>query len=178
MRLENLVRRTCEKFARKLPTWTITVAENDPYLARHYIFQKDWIPSHLKKFLGWVPSIFIHEFKRGDSDDEYHNHPWYSSFSVILAGGYTEERVQIVGGEYQITQKTFHPGMVNVIRDTDFHRVALLNGETTWTLFIAGRRTGESWGFLDVKAKEFIPWIEHVRRRARSSVSYSSPTAS
>ncbi len=171
MRLEDIVRWGCETFARKLPTWVITV-ENDPYLARHYVFQKDWIPPALQGILGWIPSVFIHEFIRGDRDRESHNHPWYFSFSVILAGGYTEQRLKGTPEGYQVVEKTYRPGMINVIRNDDFHRVALLDGKTTWTLFIAGRRTGESWGFLDVEASEFIPWQEHVRRRERQAASY------
>lgn len=174
MRLEDVIRKACETFARKLPTWVITVEENSPYLARHYVFQKDWIPKKWQETLASLPSIFIHEFRRGDSDREYHNHPWYSSVSLILAGGYTEERLQIVDGEYKVVRRTFRPGMINVIRSDDFHRVALLDGKTAWTLFIAGRRTGDSWGFLDTEEKEFIPWQEHVRRRERNMASYSN----
>lgn len=174
MRLEDLVRRACEKLARKLPTWVITVEQDDPYLARHYIFQKDWIPKSLKRALSLVPSVFVHEFLRGDSDAEYHNHPWYTSVSLILAGGYTEERLKVTDGEWKIVTRTLRPGMINVIRKDDFHRVALLDGKTAWTLFIAGRRTGESWGFLDIASREFIPWQEHVRRRARSMASYTN----
>lgn len=174
MRIEDIVRRGCEKFARKLPTWVITVEKDDPYLARHYIFQKDWIPRALKPYLSKVPSIFFHEFLRGDSDREYHNHPWHTSFSIILAGGYTEERVTVVDGDYQVVNRTFRPGMINVIRNDDFHRVALLDGKTTWTLFVAGERTGDLWGFLDIKTREFITWKEHVRRRERSEAAYQN----
>lgn len=174
MRLEDLLRKGCEKFARKLPTWIITVAEHDPYLARHYVLQKDWIPKAAKRFLSWVPSVFVHEFKRGDSDAEYHNHPWFFSFSIIIAGGYVEERLKLVEGQYKVVTRTLRPGMVNIIRNDDFHRVELLDGKTAWTLFVAGRRTGDSWGFLDVVSKEFLPWQEHVRRRERSTASYSN----
>ena len=161
----SLVRTFCERVARKLPTWIITVEEDDPYLARHYVFQKDWIPASLKKPLRWVPSVFFHEFLRGDSDDELHNHPWRTSFSIILAGGYTEERANLVDGEIKVVTRTMRPGMVNIIRADDFHRVTLLDGKTTWTLFVAGERTGDEWGFLDTVTKEFLTWREHLIRR-------------
>jgi hypothetical protein len=176
IRLEDVIRKTCEKLARKLPTWIITVAEDDPYLARHYIFQKDWIPGSLKPYLRWVPSVFVHEFQRGDSDREYHNHPWKTSFSLILAGGYTEERLKRVRDGFEVVRKTFRPGMINTIRAEDFHRVALLDGKTTWTLFVAGERTGMMWGFLDVDTKEFVTWKEHLRRREGRCVNgYAKP---
>ncbi len=174
MRIEDIVRRGCETFARKLPTWVITVDKDDPYLARHYVFQKDWIPAFLKRALRWVPSIFFHEFLRGDSDREYHNHPWKFSASIILAGGYTEERLVLVDGDYKVVTRTLRPGMINIIRDEDFHRVALLDGKTTWTLFIAGQRTGEEWGFLDLVTREFVTWRQHLaRREGRSADAYS-----
>jgi hypothetical protein len=165
MRFEDLVREGCEKFARKLPTWIITVEEDDPYLARHYVFQKDWIPASLKRALRKIPSVFVHEFLRGDSDREYHNHPWKFSVSLILAGGYTEERLVLVDGDYKVVTRTLRPGMINIIRADDFHRVALLDGKTTWTLFVAGERTGEEWGFLDIATREFVDWREHLQRR-------------
>ena len=163
MRLQDLVRRGCETFARKLPTWII----NGDYLARHYVFQKDWIPDGLRPYLPrWVPSVFFHEFLRGDDDREVHNHPWKYALSIILAGGYVEERAKKRGdGTYVVETKTYRPGMLNIIRDTDFHRVALLDGKTTWTLFIAGERTGDLWGFLDTTTGVFLTWKEHLRRR-------------
>lgn len=176
MRVEDLVRRGCEKFARKLPTWIITVAEDDPYLARHYVFKKDWIPERLRNgLLRSIPSVFVHEFQRGDSDREYHSHPWKFAFSIILAGGYVEERVATHSdGTLHVVSKTYRPGMFNIIRADDFHRVELLDGKTTWTLFIAGERTGDLWGFLDVSTREFVTWKEHLRRRDRHVNGYSA----
>ena len=139
---------------------------------------KDWIPAKLKPYLRFVPSVFVHEFKRGDSDAEYHNHPWKFSFSLILAGGYLEERVhRLIDCSYRVIGRTFRPGMVNVIRDDDFHRVALLDGKTTWTLFVAGERTGDEWGFLDVVTREFITWKEHLARREHRSTNGYSKSA-
>ena len=173
-RLEDVIRAACEKFARKLPTWVITT-DGNPYLARHYIFTKDWIPTKLQPYFTKLPSIFVHEFRRGDDDRECHSHPWHFSFSIILAGGYTEERVhRLIDGGYRVIARTFRPGMLNVIRADDFHRVTLLDGKTTWTLFVAGERTGEEWGFLDIETREFITWKEHMaRREGRSTNGYS-----
>lgn len=165
MAIETIIRKACERYARRLETWIITAAENEPYLARHYIFKKDWVPQRLRPYLHWVPSIFIHEFLRGDNEREVHNHPWKTSFSIILAGGYVEERMAVVGGERKIVTRTLRPGMLNVIRADDFHRVALLDGKTTWTLFVAGERTGELWGFLDPDTGGFLTWKDHLQRR-------------
>jgi hypothetical protein len=64
--------------------------------------------------------------------------------------------------------------MINVIRSTDFHRVALLEGKSTWTLFMAGKRIpNDAWDFLDIDTHELIPWQEHVRRR--KSLSFLQP---
>lgn len=97
----------------------------------------------------------LHHFGRSDHDREHHNHPFNWSISLILVGGYTEERVDSKGG---ITTKRFRPGMVNIIRRNDFHRIELTNQELgCWTFFIAGKRVGE-WGFRDNVTGFFIPW--------------------
>jgi hypothetical protein len=174
MRLEDLVRKGCEKFARKLPTWVITIEPEGPYLARHYIFTKGWIPEKYKKALKRLYSVFFHEFLRSDSDRELHSHPWSCAYSLILAGGYVEERAVLVNGEYKIVRKTFRPGMINVIRANDFHRVELLDGKTTWTLFVGGEQTGKGWGFLDMETREFISEDEHLRRRKAKAYAKSA----
>ncbi len=163
MRLEDVLRKGCERYARRLPTWVITVEKNDPYLARHYVLQRetlfDAIEGGLRKLLPLRArtqlggafkrlldkSVFVHEFMRGDSDREYHNHPWRFSVSFILAGGYREDRLVLKDGDYKVVTRTLRPGSINIIRSDDFHRVSLLDGKTTWTLFIAGKRTGEEW---------------------------------
>lgn len=118
-----------------LPCKLINV-DHMPYLERYY----------LGKVFG--VTLFIHRFIRPDGDREVHNHPWGRSVSIILCGGYEEERVDAIdverGWVYHI--RTKYPLMINVIKANTFHRIASIKPET-WTLFMHGKRIAK-WGFL------------------------------
>ena len=95
-------------------------------------------------------AVFIHFFHRSDQDRDPHNHPWNRSLALILKGGYVEERAG--------RRKTFRPGMINVIRRDDYHRVDLLDPKHgSWSLFVAGNNVGD-WGFR-------LKTGEHISRR-------------
>ena len=99
-------------------------------------------------------AVFIHFFHRGDGDRELHNHPWSNSVSLILTGGYVEER------EHEI--RTLRPGMLNFIKSDDFHRVELLKPEKgCWTIFVAGKGV-QDWGFKARGSNVFVPWREYL----------------
>lgn len=99
--------------------------------------------------------VFLHHFHRGNGDQDLHNHPWKWAASLVLAGSYVEERLEgvipnFVPGVPGLKPTTITYDRVvrffNFLRDTDYHRVAKLNGDV-WTLFVTGPRTQE-WGFL------------------------------
>jgi hypothetical protein len=138
------------------PAFIIRDDAGDPYLLRVYLTGNS-DEGKVRK----VPRAYLHFFFRGDNDRELHSHPWetfmpvwpfnlFGSMSIILTGGYVEERLTKTG---QVRVKRYGPGSVNVLRGQTFHRVQLSQGGT-WTLFLAGRRSGlpkgEDWGFLDV----------------------------
>jgi hypothetical protein len=109
-----------------------------------------------------LPGWFLHRFFRSDHDRELHNHPWKWSASLVLTGGYLEERLERPGGP--VMTRVLRPLSWNVIRSTTYHRVQLLDEERgAWTLFIAGPKLG-TWGFLDPKTGAFE---EHSARSAR-----------
>lgn len=138
-----------KKLVARLPFRTIT-ADGRPYLTRWYL----WPPRPRGKDDDTSFAVFIHFFHRGDEDRDQHNHPWDLSASLILSGGYREER----GNDVRIVR----PGSINIIRGTDFHRVDLLEPSCgCWTLFVAGRRS-QDWGFRDHVTGEFIPWRTYV----------------
>jgi hypothetical protein len=84
-----------------------------------------------------VWKYFLHHFHSSDKDIApsgtyyLHNHPWPWSFSIILAGGYVEERRRT---DDTIEEKTYLPGSINTLTDKDFHRVELI-GNDGWSLF-------------------------------------------
>jgi hypothetical protein len=109
--------------------------EGRPYLTRWILFRTTWF------------SVYLHHFHASDQRAEFHNHPWKWAFSLILAGGYTEERVE--WPETPITVDTFLPWDINRLDEYTFHRVDLLDEyRGCWSLFVMGPRI-KKWGFLD-----------------------------
>lgn len=129
----------------KLWAWTIG-SEHGDYMTRA-LFPR----------LGTM-RFMLHNIHRPDADAQLHNHPWAWGLSLIVAGGYLEQRRQPDGSSRLMS---YGPGDINDLRPTDFHRVAhVMPG--TWTLFAAGPRAQE-WGFLD--GETFTPWREHIAKR-------------
>jgi len=126
--------------------------EGSPYLLRCYL-----TPIVEQR---WWPGVFLHYFYRGDHDREVHNHPWGVSVSLILTGGYIEERYSIELGD--IIERDLKPLMINVIRGNDFHRVQMRKGGC-WTLFIAGKKI-QRWGFLNRDGTGYEDAEERYRR--------------
>lgn len=88
--------------------------------------------------------VFIHHIPSGDHDRYMHTHPWRWAVSLILRGGYTEIR-RSPGSVCQ--QWRSHPrwAIVSWCERTT-HRILSVD-PGTYTLFIAGPRTGKGWGF-------------------------------
>src|SRR5574338_185686 len=158
-----LITKACRFLASKTPSTTITGEDGSPYLTRHYLFRRSWLPK------GWgssLPSVYLHYFHRGDADEELHNHPWRWSISLILTGGYHEERR--VGDD--VHSRIIRPGRFNVIRGNDFDRVDLLEPQNgAWTVFVTTNRE-QDWGFWHPHTKTFINWREHVEKRRQAFI--------
>ena len=127
-----------------------------PYLSRWYLLQ------HPGRDSGGGVALFLHRFHRGDDDMELHSHPWVWSVSLILSGGYREERR--IGSDH-VTVRELRPGRINVIRGTDFHRVDLYDEGEAWSLFLAGPHMGIGWGFWNRVTREFTPWREFITHK-------------
>jgi len=141
------------KLIQLLPSFTIA-KEGLKYLTRYYVFLKDRV----------FGNIFIHHFHRSDMDvgsdgqGLLHNHPFDWSFSIVVSGGYIEERRQTDG---TVKKKVVKPWSLNFISKKDYHRVDLLNEEKgAWTIFFTGSRKNNSWEFWDRATNQFIPWQE------------------
>ena len=110
--------------------------------------------------------LYLHRFHRSDADGALHSHPWSWAYALILAGGYKEERRfrsrLRPGRPYFVYQLTRKPWSVVPIRETDFHRVDLLEHDS-WSLFLAGPKVA-SWGFWDRNTGEFLPWREFIAK--------------
>jgi hypothetical protein len=71
-----------------------------------------------------------------------HDHPW-SFVSVILRGGYTEDRLD----KHEMRVRQRHRRFVNVMRRDDAHSIVELDGDRpVWSLLFVGRRR-RTWGY-------------------------------
>lgn len=121
-------------------------------------------------------NVYLHRFHRSDDDEALHNHPWKWALSLVLSGGYLEERkVNDSGWKCSVepscecgdpdwvTDRVVRPGRLNVLLSSTFHRVDLLSNES-WSLFIAGPKT-QSWGFWDRWTGRYTPWREYIEAK-------------
>jgi len=117
---------------------------DSPYLLRWWLIPRN----------RWF-NVYLHEFRRSDDDRALHDHPW-ASLSVILAGGYWENRPDGSRLWYGV-------GSVIYRSATYAHRIELRdhNGhpEPCRTLFITGPKVRE-WGFHCPQG--WKPWRKFV----------------
>lgn len=100
-------------------------------------------------------NLYLHRILLDDQDRHLHNHPWEWCYSLVLAGGYTEQRLR----EWRLTgaltdRRRMRPFSINRLGREDYHRIIGLHGKEVWTLVLAGRK-GNEWGFL-------VPFIGYV----------------
>jgi hypothetical protein len=140
-----------------------------PYLSRWYLIGAPTMPdgSHPYESNGapregavWKNKrfgLYIHKFHRGDDEQELHNHPWKWAISLVLTGGYIEERRD---KRNAVPIRVILPWRFNFIRSGDFHRVDLL-GTEAYTLFLVGPKF-KGWGFWNRESGKFWPWREYI----------------
>ena len=102
--------------------------------------------------------LYVHRFHRSDVDRELHNHPWSWALSLVLAGGYREERR--FGS--RVVSRVVPPLSLNWIGGNDYHRVDLIE-EDAWSLFLVGPKVS-SWSFWDRRTGKVTPWREFLQR--------------
>lgn len=132
--------------------------DGKPYLMRFYI-----------KHNGRLPGIYLHHFYQSDPDRDLHNHPWTWAVSLVLTGGYYEERIEapVIWSMSELNHfepQTFErkaPG-INYIGEHVFRRVILKDlKQGAWTIFVSGREVRD-WGFLTRYTQKFVPHMEYL----------------
>jgi hypothetical protein len=114
------------------------IERNGPYMTRSFFYgEKKSRPNEKLR-------VCLHRLRNSDPTNELHSHPWTWSWSLILVGGYDEQRIIGPG----IVTRALRAGDVNWLDQADLHRIDRLEGET-WTLFVSGPRTDDNWGFWD-----------------------------
>jgi len=133
--LEIAARAWCQTMARTSEVQHIQ-RDGQPYLERYFL--AGWSPTNRRS----GPAVFLHHFVASDANDAVHSHPWGWSASLILAGGYHEERCDRLG---HMTTHDYKPGDLNVLDADVKHRIDLIERDC-WTLFLAGSFE-KSWAF-------------------------------
>lgn len=160
---EPQIRAYCEDLSKRVPARIIPGRNAlDKYLGRYYVTnrtRKDEERDDTRRKQGEdvvdKPNAYLHYFFRGDDDVELHNHPWKYSVSLILTGGYIEERRTKTGHIYT---RSVLPGTLNFIRASDYHRVDLLDPTNgAWTLFISYKRC-QDWYFWHPVTGVYTQW--------------------
>lgn len=105
-------------------------------------------------------AVRIHHILRSDHDRAFHDHPW-RYLTIILRGGYTEVRPRYDRSGIYLgpTRRWYGPGSVIIRSARSWHRLELLSGETTWTLFITGPKR-QGWGFRPNPTTK-VPWRQY-----------------
>lgn len=98
---------------------------------------------------------YIHFFRTSD-EPHLHTHPWRTSYSAILAGGYTETRLKdmtLLAEGKGCVQHQRSAGSFGSLTHQTQHFVTLpqtATGERTcWTLFLHHRNWEYGWGFTE-----------------------------
>ena len=68
--------------------------------------------------LGW--HAYLHRFVNSDPDRGLHDHPWNRAVSLVLTGGYDEQR-PTAGDPGRISVRTIRPFRFNFLRGDDFY---------------------------------------------------------
>ncbi len=163
---------------RVIPNETISIS-GQPYLTRFFLTGK------YRRVLGEHRHLFLHVFHTSDTGRELHDHP-YTGTSLILAGGYREERRSVVDSECvlanprpytaesrvvsvrpvfgPVTVRDYRPGSINRLGLGDFHRTDLHDPKGAVTLFLTGKRKRD-WGFLDQRDR----FVANTDRRVHAT---------
>jgi hypothetical protein len=129
-----VIERFLHRVTGRLPCRFIDGEQGEPYLERYYLIGA----------FGWHG--YLHRFVASDPDRGLHDHPWSRAVSLVLTGGYDEQRPSDEEAG-QISTRTIRPLRLNFLRGEDFHRVVLRERRPAWTLFFHGPRV-KGWGFL------------------------------
>lgn len=143
------------------------------YLTRYFLTEGAAKTEGMDRHAADAPKwgLYLHHFHRGDDGAELHNHPWKWAVSLILKGGYSEERRVPVDDRnwmhasgHRVVRRDVLPWTLNFLRGEDFHRADMLvtraaafDDRGAWTLFLVGPIV-QSWGFWDRETGRFTPW--------------------
>jgi hypothetical protein len=132
----------------------------------------------------WLGSIKLHRMDAPDPGEDLHDHPWHF-WSLVLWGGYTEERAPIREASKVAAIDAMVPrrpgvayhGMrgneesrrrlsLRALRLDECHRIVHLHRSPTWTLVVCGPRR-RRWGFYGPDGFRPAPEYDHTASKQR-----------
>lgn len=147
--------------AQRTPYYAITGRSSDDlYMARWWLlnpYRKDADGNQIPARWRWLPSVRVHHIVRPDDDAHEHNHPWHAR-SIILRGGYLEERRE----EYRGARLRLR-GYTQAIAPSVCHRITEVSAGGAYTLFFTWGES-QGWGFK--VGGRIVPWREYLGDRA------------
>jgi hypothetical protein len=146
--MTTFVRRALYAWAGRLPAviYDAEVSETNP--ARTPLFERYRVFTCRLPWLGEV-TLYLHHYLRSDPDRGPHDHPWPWAVSLPLAGGYHEDRVEVLRqGKAVSVRRRRRPLVPYRLTGFDFHQVVIEDNTTSWSLFLTGVNGFKSWGFL------------------------------
>lgn len=128
--------------------------------------------------LPWF-NIYIHIIYKGSKDRYCHDHPW-PFMSLVLWGGYTEQKRENLGYVYDAEQdKNLLNVSEPVLRERGFLNLAFMNKwdfhnlhklhKTTVTLVVTGKRKGV-WGFYLHDMKKWVSQKTYSKLKGKGVV--------
>lgn len=134
--------------AKKTP-YSPIVKDGLVYMERYWLFNayESVDGQQLDSKLKWFPwSLRIHWIRLPDQDRHLHDHPW-NARTIILKGGYVEERLNDNPFFFDTEEFERNPGSTAKLGFGEYHRITRIPDSGAWTLFISGPYQG-TWGFL------------------------------
>ena len=119
-----------KRFLSRLRQRVIGDGPDDPYMHEYYLVKCRWL------------GIYLHQYYRGDKDENCHDHPW-ASISIVLLGRFLEIFVDE-------TVKLRKRGAIVFRGARSFHKIQLPDDpieKPVWTLFIRFKAC-RKWGFM------------------------------
>jgi hypothetical protein len=126
----------------------------EPYLSRY-----DLAEPRVGPLVARPLHCVLHHFHRSDDAGELHSHPWEWAISLVLSGGYLEERR--IGD--RVVARRVLPLSINLLSSSTYHRVELLEA-AAWTLFVMGPKL-PTWWFWNRDTLSRCRWDQFIAGR-------------
>lgn len=119
----------------------------------------------LLQFMIWPGRLYLQHFLHPETAGLFHRHRWEKMRSIVLSGGFVEERPESHDWISHHSLSTY--SMTHEV----IHRVAFWS-QDCWTLFYMSKERSDDWGYFrrlpDGTLSPMISWREAIKCRVPS----------